>query len=167
MNIGPPVNGHPRLIKPHVERLTIINLDQGNHLTAQYNPKEIGMDKSATWNESPNSKGNGPELVFGASGARTISLELFFDTYERNKDVHELYVKHLLHLLDVIDVGGTEDEKRPPRVQLDWGGKMPKFIGVVASVSTKYTMWLPDGTPVRATCSVKFTEAARFGKKKK
>jgi len=158
------VNGFHRYEKRDVtfQRVIVINLDGSNYITAQYNPKEYGIDKSAEWTETANSKGNGPELGFGSTKARTVSLELFFDTYELGVDVHAKYVKHLIALMDVINVDGKEDQKRPPRIQLEWGGKFPSFIGVVASVSTKYTMFLPDGTAVRATCACKFTEATRI-----
>jgi len=45
-------------------------------------------------------------------------------------------------------------------------GTLPDFEGVLESVSTKYTMFLPNGTPVRATCSCKFKEASRLSFKK-
>ena len=52
--------------------------------------------------------------------------------------------------------------KRPPMVSVTFeppnGGLA--FRGVVSSVSTKYTMFLPDGTPVRATASVKLKQAS-------
>jgi len=50
-------------------------------------------------------------------------------------------------------------------VLIIWGG-LPAFEGVIESVGTKYTMFLPNGTPVRATCTVKFKEASRLSFKK-
>ena len=52
-----------------------------------------------------------------------------------------------------------------------WGarpdaGGLPAFEGVIESVGMKYTMFLPSGMPVRATCSVKFKEASRASFKK-
>ena len=52
--------------------------------------------------------------------------------------------------------------KRPTLVQVRWGNPdLPIFEGVIESVSTKLTMFLPSGTPVRATCNVKMMEAQR------
>lgn len=149
--------------RPPVERVQIIDLDRGTVLAAQYNPKEVQVDRTASWTETPNRNGNQPELTYGSTTARSLSFELLFDTYESGADVHERYVRHLVGLMDVIDSspGAREDQKRPPRVQLVWGRGMPPFVGVVASVSTKYTLFLPDGRPVRALCSCKFTEASR------
>ena len=61
------------------------------------------------------------------------------------------------------DPNGAEDKKRPPKVGVRWGvGKLPEFQGVIESVATKYTMFLPDGTPVRATCRVTIREASHL-----
>lgn len=45
----------------------------------------------------------------------------------------------------------TADEERPPPVRVIWGGQgLPRFRGVVDSVEEKYTMFSPEGAPVRA-----------------
>jgi hypothetical protein len=41
-----------------------------------------------------------------------------------------------------------------------WGG-MPRFKGVVESLSVKYTMFMPDGTPARATVNLRMKQANR------
>jgi hypothetical protein len=58
-----------------------------------------------------------------------------------------------------------KDERRPAQVMIAWGG-LPAFEGVIESIGTKYTMFLPSGTPVRATVSVKMKEANRLSFKK-
>ena len=156
-------------------KLTIIALDQPTSpgkaknvpLIAQYNPKEVGVDKSVPWQKAPTSTGDQPEMQFTSAEGRSMSFELFFDGYETGTNVHTEYVGPLLALAMVMKPGGTEEEKRPPRVRILWGsGALPQFDGVIASVGTKYTMFLPDGTPVRATCSVKITEASSASFKK-
>lgn len=146
-------------------KLTIIGLDNGVTVTAQYNPKELGVDKSVPWQKAPTSTGDQPELTFTSAEGRSMSLELFFDTYEKGTDVHGAHVAALLQLAMVMDPNGSEDKKRPTRVKVVWGG-LPAFEGVIESIGTKYTMFLPSGTPVRATCSVKIKEASRASFKK-
>ena len=44
-----------------------------------------------------------------------------------------------------------------------WGAdsnSLPAFEGVIESIATKYTMFLPSGMPVRATTSINMKEAA-------
>ena len=139
--------------------------ENGVTVTAQYNPKEVGLDKSVPWQKAKNSHANTPDLEFTSADGRSLSFELFFDGYEKNEDVHAKYVSKLLKLAEVMDENGSEDKKRPPQVKVTWG-TLPEFKGVVESVSTKYTMFNKAGMPVRCTCSVKFKEANRLSFKK-
>ncbi len=49
--------------------------------------------------------------------------------------------------------------KRPPMIAVVWGSKQSTFKGVVESMNVKYTMFLEDGTPRRATVSLKMKRA--------
>jgi hypothetical protein len=149
-----------------MNKIQIISLDPAENGTgaieAQYNPKEIAIDKSVPWQKSQSSQGDQPELQFTSAEGRSMSFELFFDEYESGGNVHEMYVAELLRMAMVINTNpdAPEDQRRPTRVRVKWGG-MPAFEGVIESVATKYTMFLPDGTPCRCTCAVKFKEAKR------
>jgi len=59
-----------------------------------------------------------------------------------------------------------EPESRASRVLIVWGGGLPSFEGVIESIGTKYTMFLPNGTPVRATASIRVKEASSASFKK-
>jgi hypothetical protein len=137
-------------------------------VTAQYNPKELGIEKAVSWNAAAKPQGDTPTLEFTAGTNRSMTLELTFDGYEDGKNVHSEYVEKLTKMAMAIDEHSSKpDLKRPPKVQVIWGSnKLPNFVGVIESVSTKYTMFLPDGTPVRATCNVKLKEASKLSFKK-
>jgi hypothetical protein len=49
------------------------------------------------------------------------------------------------------------DKHRPPLVMFSWGGF--QFKGVVESLTMRYTMFLPDGKPCRATANLSIKEA--------
>ena len=51
-----------------------------------------------------------------------------------------------------------EPESRAARVLVLWGTGLPAFEGVAASIATRYTMFSPNGTPVRATVSLNMSE---------
>ena len=53
-----------------MSKLLILGLDNGVQLTAQYNPKELGIDKSVPWQKSPTSSGDQPELQFTSAAER-------------------------------------------------------------------------------------------------
>lgn len=141
-----------------MSKLTIVSIDSPTiQVTAQYNPKEVSMDKSVPWNKHKNPKGDIPMLEFTNAENRTLSLELFFDTFEDQSNVW-LKVEPLHQMTLIREGASSEKDKHPPRVLVSWGGAFPKFRGVIESLGTKYTMFMPDGTPVRATCTLKIKE---------
>ncbi|WP_428268826.1 hypothetical protein [Haliangium sp.] len=137
-------------------KLTIVSIDSpALKVEAQFNPKEISVDKSVPWNKHKNPKGDIPMLEFTNAENRNMTFELFFDTFEQGTPVWAKIEP--LHKMTLIRPVSTESEKHPPRVMVSWGGFQP-FKGVIESLGVKYTMFKPDGTPVRATCSVKIKE---------
>ena len=148
---------------PAVQKLSIYSLEGPRVVvTAMFNPKEISVDKSVPWTKSPSSKSDSPQLEFSSADGRVMSFELMFDGFESGTNVHTAFVDSLVRLACIQDPNGPEDKKRPPRVGVKWGtGRLPEFQGVIESVGTKYTLFLPDGTPVRATCQVRVRETSR------
>jgi len=52
-------------------------------------------------------------------------------------------------------------------VAVRWGvDKLPDFEGVIESLSTRYVMFMPNGTPVKATCHVIVRECNQASVKK-
>ena len=152
--------------------VSIASVDTGISVDAQYNPKELQVDLSVPWQPNPQSNKSpekGIQLEFTGAQGRTMSLELTFDGFEKKASV-QAQVDALLELAKVRDANASdEDHKRPHKVAVVFGrgsGNLPAFVGVIESVSTKYTMFLPDGTPVRATCTVKVKEADKLSFKK-
>ena len=149
---------------PPSQKLAIQSLE-GTRIvvTAMFNPKEISIDKSVPWAKQATSSSDKPALTFWSADGSVMSFELMFDTFESGTDVHATHVTNLLKLAMVQDSNGAEDKKRPPKVAVRWGTlKLPEFQGVIESIGVKYTMFLPDGTPVRATCRVAIREASRL-----
>lgn len=118
---------------------------------ALFNPKEYALSKSVPWNPQNSSGVDAPPLQFTSGQGETLDLELFFDTFERGTPVTGLTAP--LHRLAMIDAG----LHRPPRLLVSWGAL--KFQGVIESLNQRFTMFNSDGTPVRATLSIKMREA--------
>ena len=129
-------------------------------IECQFNPESLTISKGASWEgeESPNF--NSPFLQFAGGQSATYELSLFFDTYANNppKDVRE-YTNALLRLT----MRGAGNSmflvpfSSPPIVTLVWG-KITLFMAVVESVQVTYTMFAPDGTPIRAKADVGFKQ---------
>ena len=101
-----------------------------------------------------------PRTYFSGGDPTELTVELFFDTYEKGEDVRD-YTQKVINLTKVSEF---KDGFRPPRCMFSWG-KVFNFPSVITSLSYKYTLFREDGTPVRATMSLTFREAADAGVK--
>jgi hypothetical protein len=126
-----------------------------------FNPKEYSLEKSVSW-DTEKSFRDAPHPEFTKPSAMTLSVTLQFDTYEERVSVREKYTKHIERL--AMMRGDPQNEKKPtpkekknlaPPVVLFVWGKALTFKGVVESLSQKFTMFLTDGTPVRAEIALK------------
>jgi hypothetical protein len=140
-----------------LKKLTIVSIDSPTvRVEAMFNPKEVSIDKSVPWSKHKNPKGNTPMLEFTNAENRTMSLELLFDTSEKGMPVLP-EVEKLTTMTKIPDGVSNDKDKHPPRVMVVWGAGL-QFKGVIESLGSKFTMFLPDGMPVRATCTLKIKE---------
>jgi LysM repeat protein len=77
-------------------------------------------------------------------------MELFFDTYEKRRDVRDETQK-VVRLLDI-----DPDLHAPPIVRIAWASL--QFRCVLARAAQKFIVFLEDGRPVRAKVTVTFNE---------
>jgi LysM repeat protein len=91
-----------------------------------------------------------PILQYTRGNVRTLSMELFFDTFERGTDVRA-FTDRVYGLLAV-----APTTHAPPVCVFSWGPLV--FRCVLERVSGSFTLFLSDGTPVRATLNVTFKE---------
>jgi nucleoid-associated protein YgaU len=148
-------------------------------IEALFNPSAINLSRSVRWEQQHTaSQGANPittiEQDFRYIEAQTLNIELFFDTYENREettlqrtatvlvpvnpfqsptgsDVRE-YTKHIAELAKL-----GRELHYPPICHLKWG-VFDIFVGVLTSLEQRFTLFLPDGTPVRATLSCSFSE---------
>jgi hypothetical protein len=129
----------------------MIIVDKGTskeNIQVLFNPNEYTLDTSNkySWKQVPGL--SMPIGQFVSGGTSTLSMDFFFDTYEKGTDVR-VYTKKIAGLLDVI-----KDLHAPPVCRFVWGSI--DFKGVVEKVNQKFTMFLDTGIPVRATLKVTF-----------
>ena len=135
-----------------------------------FNPTELTVAMTNTWNTPGSGKQqNNKTMEFGGGEPRTITLQLFFDTYElhdskqlkgRAPDVRE-YTDKLMAMMRVQKGLGPNGAEWPPQVQLEWGSlkKSWNFRCYITSMTQKFLMFAPDGTPVRATVDLTLKQA--------
>lgn len=138
-------------------RIKVHDADQepGEELSVQFNPTEVTIDKSVTYAEQDIPGLDAPIQQFVSGGAETLSVEFFFDVYEDRGDDQPDDVRKLTDEINqLLLVDG--DLHAPPLVTFAWG--KISFTAVVESANTTFTMFRPDGTPVRARIDVTFRE---------
>jgi nucleoid-associated protein YgaU len=141
------------------EPATIINVDTHETITCLFRPKEFSQKKQNSWTPGKNKATNVPALDFGGGQATTLTMSLFFDTFEEGADVRAKYTNSIWNLM-AIDPNlkdKVNKKGRPPYVQFQWG-KVLSFVAVVTSISQTFTLFLPNGTPVRSTLDVSFQQ---------
>jgi hypothetical protein len=126
-----------------------------------FNPKEITIDKPVPWQKHKNVEGDNPTLEFTAAEPKTLACELMFDMFEERGDVHAKYISQL-EKMALVDTS----VKRPPLLTFTWGANFPVFKGVIEKLNVKYTLFLPDGTPCRATVQLTMKQANKLLNKK-
>jgi hypothetical protein len=143
-----------------LEKLNITNKDTNETFDVLFNPTQLTVDEANTWAGQDRQRGK-DEVQFTSRGSRTLSFDLFFDTYERDEDVRT-YTGKVAKLM-IIDINGNG--KRPAKVQLTWGGADPNmpvgvfpFVGVLEKLTQKFTLFNSHGKPVRATLTISIKE---------
>src|SRR5262245_516461 len=124
-------------------------------IEAHFNPNKIALSKSVSLLNQPAKGRDVPEQQFGNGEPRTFNLDLLFDTYDtdsQRKDKVTIYTDKLDNLTVV-----SEDLHRPPICELSWGTWV-FFEGVLEKLDHEYTLFMEDGTPVRATSKCTFKE---------
>jgi hypothetical protein len=125
---------------------------EGEFVEVLFNPTEYSLEISNNFQASAPPGLNNPILQFVNGNSDSLSMELFFDTWTDGDRADVSQLTDLIAGLVRIDA----DTHAPPRVEFRWG--LLVFKAVIEKLSQRFTMFLPDGTPVRATLNVSFKQ---------
>lgn len=128
----------------------------GVELTFQFNPEKIKITRAQARTSTPVMGKDQKQEDQAASPQNESTLvlgEVTFDTYEQkpNKSVYTEYIAKLEKF-----VGSDRHKHAPPQLLFTWGKFSEGFkdknrlTGKLESLDVEYTMFLNDGTPVRA-----------------
>ncbi len=146
-----------------LEKAYITNLETNEQIPCLFNPTEYTISKSNRWDSVKVMGDDVPMPKFISGDAMKLTMTLFFDTYEEKKDVRE-YTDKLFKLMSVDPKLRNKKNKkgRPPRCMFNWGKKWG-FKAIITQMKQRYTLFLEDGTPVRATVDVTFQQVEKEG----
>jgi nucleoid-associated protein YgaU len=123
-----------------------------------YFPPEYSFEKSNSFSEIAIPGLESPYLQYVKGNSASISLEVFYDTYEEGTDVRK-YTDQLTNLINI-----DPSIHAPPPLQFIWGmesGELESaepFYCVLERVTKRFTMFLSSGIPVRARLNITLKE---------
>ena len=141
----------------------------GSKLYVQFNPTELQFSKQSQIAEIAIPGLDSPLLQFVRLQNEKIALELFFDTTDTGMDDNAKSVTLLTDpFYELLKI--DSHAHAPPRVIFGWGDAFPgggisdkkqarhDFRCVVESCNQHFTLFSPNGTPLRAKLSVGLRE---------
>jgi hypothetical protein len=141
-----------------------LELESGQKIKCLFKPSQYSISKSNKWDVKEVVGKGLPKPQFGGGEPRKLSLDLFFDaTYEGpDADVFDV-TRALLKMMEVdpgLKGGTKKNTGRPPHVTFTWG-KVLTFQAVADSLSIQYTLFHPDGRPIRATAKLSLIQVSK------
>lgn len=137
----------------------------GKSITVEYAPTEMTFSKATQYADIAVPGLEQPIIQFVRGDAETLSLELFFDSTKDGTSGKAVAVTGQVEKFrQMIGIRGSLHS--PPLVRVFWGddfpgtamGEMEKagenFTAVVTSISRNFTLFSPDGKPLRARVSL-------------
>jgi hypothetical protein len=149
------------------------------HIAVQYNPGEFTLDKQVTLGEAAIPGLDAPLQQFVRGNAEKLTLDLFCDTTENGMGEHATSVTTVTdRIYQLIRIEPTRHA--PPILTFKWNTEFPgnrvgagadapappplggqrrhSFRCVMESLRQKFTLFSPQGVPLRATLSVTLRE---------
>lgn len=156
------------MAKLTIQRLNPGKQRLGDPLTVQFNPTEFTLTKGAQFAELPIPGLDTPLVQFVNGAAETLTLELFFDSTESGTGTGAVPVTTTVEpFYRLVKIDPTLHA--PPICRISWGehfpgvtsgaqAPVPVFDCVVQSVARQFTLFSPDGVPLRATVTLTVRE---------
>jgi nucleoid-associated protein YgaU len=138
---------------PKHARAMIVNTQSGEQIPVMYNPDEYRLEQGNTFAEIGIPGLPAPPIQYVRGRGRVLTMDLFFDTYDTREDVR----RHSGRIVALLDKAPRT--QAPPILRFVMG--QFNFTCVLTDAGQRFTMFLPDGTPVRTVLSARFQEYRR------
>lgn len=151
-SITVPNKKSPQLVKAKLKAYN----GESEDIELMFNPTDISFSRTVKWESQQGNRGEHllPKVNFSGVDPYKFTLkQLLFDTYETKKSVMTEYVNKIKRGVETIK---NKDDKRPPVYIFTWGEEY--FHCVITSLTYNLTMFLTDGTPVRAMVDIALQE---------
>lgn len=141
-------------VKTALSKALIVDTTTATTYSVMYNPEEYKLEQGNNIAEVGIPGQNSAPVQYVRGKTRSLSMDLFFDTYETKQDVRD-FTTPVVRLLDKVP------QTAAPPILLFSMGRF-QFQCVLVDAGQRFTMFMPDGTPVRSILSVRFVEFVRI-----
>jgi nucleoid-associated protein YgaU len=143
----------------------------GSPMPVQYNPNTLTLEKSPKYAEIAIPGLDAPIQQFIRGQAETLTVDLFFDSSDSGMDSNATSItKRTDQFYSLVKVASATHA--PPVCQFTWNGHFSgdtlpgtdagqlrhTFVGIVSKIKQVFSLFNPDGVPLRATLSLTITE---------
>lgn len=128
-----------------------------------FNPTEYSVSKANNWKTESVAGKSLPTPQFGGGQARSLSLELLFDSSDSAKRDVGAVCDRLLKMMEVdpkLKGSSPKNSARPPMVTFGWGDTV-SVRAVAKQLKLQFTMFRPDGRPIRAKASLDLVQVEK------
>jgi hypothetical protein len=133
-----------------LSKAVIINTNTGQRIPVMYNPEQFTLDQGNDFAEVGIPGLSAPPVQYVRGKGRTLTMELFFDSYEKGVDVRQ-FTGAIVALLD------KDPSTLAPPILLFTMGQF-SFRCVLMEAGQRFSMFSRDGTPVRSVLNTRFHE---------
>lgn len=141
-----------------LKKAKLTGLEDADDIEFMFNPSELSLSRGMSIEQSPGARTETGQNKTSFKHPNPYSMtvnNLIFDTYESGKSVLD-HVKKLSKVVEFTTKGKGQN-KRPPIYIFTWGKN--EYLRVfVESFNCKLSLFLPDGTPVRASIDLKMQQ---------
>ena len=145
-------------LNPQLAKATLMACNnEAPDIEVMFNPTEISFSRNVNWTCKDGNRGTSllPKINFSGVQPYQLTLkQLLFDTYETKESVLTKYIDNIKKGVETIQSG---NDQRPPVYIFMWGDNK-YFPCVIDSLTYTLTMFLTDGTPVRALVDIQLRE---------
>jgi nucleoid-associated protein YgaU len=116
-----------------------------------FNPTEYQLQKANNFAEIPIPGLESPPIQFVRGTSEKLVADLIVDTSDTLEDVRKVYTNGLRDLMRI-----NAELHAPPIVRLTWDTQV--FKGVIEALNITFTLFTPEGTPIRAKLGLTLKE---------
>ncbi|MEM1395069.1 MAG: hypothetical protein AAF757_22600 [Cyanobacteria bacterium P01_D01_bin.116] len=124
-------------------------VDGGSDIKFMFNPSQLAFEGVVETSENSGARTQNkgkPKVSFSNIKAYKVTINnILFDTYEEGDNVVKKYIDNFKKAVEF-----SPGKERPPIYRFVWGEQIYLRRCMIEKLSYKLTMFLPNGTPVRA-----------------